>query len=160
LEQQVRMLHAGERSRSSVEALALASGAARAVVNAHTRIAAGAADADVRQRLSGVPTGGQPKLILRPHLEIHHDQVQAAHGATWGALPEDALFYARQRGLDERSARGLIIEGMAHALFTRAFGDAPPVDALDLAGLLRQVVAQHLADDTPMTTTTREAPHG
>lgn len=157
LEQQVRMLHTGERSRSSVEALALASGAARAVVNAHTRIAAGAAEADVRQRLSGVPTGGQPKLILRPHLEIHHDQVQAAHGATWGALPEDALFYARQRGLDERSARGLIIEGMAHALFTRAFGDAPPLETLDLAGLLHRVVARHLAD---ATTTTREAPHG
>jgi Fe-S cluster assembly protein SufD len=72
--------------------------------NAHTRIAPGAAQADVRQRLVGIPTGGQPKLVLRPHLEIHHDQVQAAHGATWGALPDEALFYARQRGLDERSA--------------------------------------------------------
>ncbi|KJS77243.1 MAG: SufBD protein [Comamonadaceae bacterium BICA1-1] len=157
LEQQVRMLHTGERTRSSVEALALASGAARAVVNAHTRIAPGAADADVRQRLSGVPTGGQPKLILRPHLEIHHDQVQAAHGATWGALPEDALFYARQRGLDERSARGLIIEGMAHALLTRAFSDAQLMETLDLAGLLRQVVARHLADEA---STTGEVQHG
>jgi Fe-S cluster assembly protein SufD len=70
-----------------VEALALASGKARAVVNAHTRIAPGADEAEVRQRLHGVPTGGQPRLVLRPHLEIHHDQVQAAHGATWGACP-------------------------------------------------------------------------
>ena len=159
LEQQVRMLHTGERTRSHVEALALASGKARAVVNAYTRIAPGAADAEVRQRLTGVPTGGQPRLVLRPHLEIHHDQVQAAHGATWGALPEDALFYARQRGLDERSARGLIIEGMAHALLTRAFGDAQMMETLDLAGLLRQVVARHLADD-PTTLAAREAPHG
>jgi len=35
------------------------------------------------------------------YLEILHDQVQATHGATWGALPEDALFYAQQRGIDE-----------------------------------------------------------
>ncbi|AOW14419.1 SufBD protein [Hydrogenophaga crassostreae] len=160
LEQQVRLQHTGERTRSSVEALALASGAARAVVNAHTRIAPGAADADVRQRLSGVPTGGQPRLILRPHLEIHHDQVQAAHGATWGALPEDALFYARQRGLDERSARGLIIEGMAHALFMRAFDDVRLIETLDLAGLLRQAVARHLADGSTMPSTTRETQHG
>ncbi|PKO30820.1 MAG: SufBD protein [Betaproteobacteria bacterium HGW-Betaproteobacteria-9] len=160
LEQQVRMLHTGERTHSDVEALALASGAARAVVNAHTRIAPGAADAEVRQRLTGVPTGGQPRLVLRPHLEIHHDQVQAAHGATWGALPEDALFYARQRGLDERSARGLIIEGMASALFARAFDDPQFFESLDLAGLLRQAVAQHLTDDTTAPTIQREAEHG
>ncbi len=157
LEQQVRMLHTGERTRSNIEALALASGKARAVVNAHTRIAPGAADADVRQRLTGVPTGGQPKLVLRPHLEIHHDQVQAAHGATWGALPEDALFYARQRGLDERSARGLIIEGMASALFARAFDDPQPMELLDLAGLLRQAVGQHLAGELQAL---QEASHG
>ena len=157
VEQQVRMLNTGERTHSAVEALALASGTARGVVNAHTRIAPGAADAEVRQKLTGVPTGGQPRLVLRPHLEIHHDQVQAAHGATWGALPEDALFYARQRGLDERSARGLIIEGMAHALFTRAFEDPQLIASLDLDSLLRQTVAQHLAD---VAATGRETQHG
>ena len=140
--------------------LALASGKARAVVNAYTRIAPGAADAEVRQRLTGVPTGGQPRLVLRPHLEIHHDQVQAAHGATWGALPEDALFYARQRGLDERSARGLIIEGMASALLARAFGNPQFIESLDLAGLLHQAVAQHLSDDATDPTTQQEAAHG
>jgi Fe-S cluster assembly protein SufD len=31
---------------------------------------------------------GQPRMVLRPHLEILHDQVQAVHGATWGALPK------------------------------------------------------------------------
>ena len=108
---------------SSVQALALAQGRAHAVANAHTYIAAGADEADVHQRLMGVPLAGNPRLILRPHLEILHDNVQAAHGATWGALPEDALFYARQRGLDEASARALIIEGMARALLARCLGN-------------------------------------
>lgn len=109
-------------SRSQVEALVLAQGRAHAVANAHTRIAPGCDEADVRQRLMGVPLAGNPRLILRPHLEILHDNVQAAHGATWGALPEDALFYAGQRGLDEASARALIIEGMARALLERCLG--------------------------------------
>jgi Fe-S cluster assembly protein SufD len=54
----------------------------------HTRIAPGP-----RGRCaSGWPAsaGGQPKLVLRPHLEIHHDQVQASHSATWGRLSEEA----------------------------------------------------------------------
>ncbi len=145
LEHQVRISHGAAHTTSTIEDLALASGSARAVVNAHTRIAPGAAQADVRQRLTGIPTGGQPKLVLRPHLEIHHDQVQATHSATWGALSEEALFYARQRGLDERTARGLIVQGMAGALVQRCFTDDALLETLDFDALLRAGVARHLA---------------
>ncbi|AVP58017.1 SufD family Fe-S cluster assembly protein [Pulveribacter suum] len=133
---------------STVETLALAQHGAHAVANAHTRIAPGADEASVRQRLTGVPLAGNPRLVLRPHLEILHDNVQAAHGATWGALPEDALFYARQRGLDEASARALIIEGMARALLGRALeGDAAGSDLLARwldTGWLASTIAAHL----------------
>lgn len=145
LEHQVRVSHGAARTASAIEDLALASGAARLVANAHTRIAPGAADAEVRQRLVGIPTAGQPKLVLRPHLEIHHDQVQVTHGATWGALPEDALFYARQRGLDERSARGLIVGGMAGALMQRCFSDGDLLEAVDIDTLLHAAAVRHLA---------------
>ena len=149
LEQQVFMRHAAAQTTSHSEALVLASGKAHAVANASTHIAAGSDEADVHQRLAGIPLGGNPRLVLRPHLEIYHDNVQAAHGATWGALPEDALFYARQRGLDAHAARSLIIEGMANALLARAFPDTATLEALAqgdaFQGVLRQVL---------------EAPHG
>ena len=84
--------------------------------------------------------------MLRPHLEIEHDNVQAAHGATWGALPEDALFYARQRGLDEASARTLIVHGMASALLERCFGQgADLLAAIAQDGQLTNFLATHLA---------------
>jgi len=136
-------------SASTVETLTLAQGKAHAVANAYTTIAAGADEANVRQRLAGVPLSGNPRLILRPHLEILHDNVQAAHGATWGALPEDALFYARQRGLDEASARSLIIEGMARALLQRCLGqDDDGLLAQWLGGgwLARAIAVQLQAD--------------
>ena len=144
LEQQVHTAHNAARTDSAVETLVLASGKAHAVVNAHTRIAPGADDATVRQRLNGIPLAGEPRLVLRPHLEILHDKVQAAHGATWGALPEDALFYARQRGLDETSARALIIEGMATALLERCFDDPDTLATLMADGLLARTIAQQL----------------
>lgn len=144
LEQQVHLQHAAPHTSSSVDALALGSGKAHIVVNAHTGIDAGADEAEARQRLSGIPTGGQPKLVLRPHLEIRHDNVQAAHGATWGALPEDALFYAAQRGLGEREARALIIEGMASAALARCLDTPDLMEMLDVEGLLGRTVARHL----------------
>lgn len=133
---------------SQVEALALASDSARAVANAYTRIAAGADDASVRQRLSGIALAGQPRMVLRPHLEILHDQVQAVHGATWGALPADALFYAGQRGLDEATARALIIDGMARAVLERCLDDADGASLLEpwlASGWLHQAIARHLS---------------
>ena len=144
LEQQVHTAHNAARTESAVETLVLASGQAHAVVNAHTRIAPGADDATVRQRLNGIPLAGEPRLVLRPHLEILHDKVQAAHGATWGALPQEALFYARQRGLDETSARALIIEGMATALLERCFDDPDTLATLMADGLLARTIAQQL----------------
>ncbi|MBN9330268.1 MAG: hypothetical protein ABT03_10810 [Comamonas sp. SCN 67-35] len=110
-------------TRHQVETLTLASGKAKTVANAYARIAPGSDEADVFQRLTGVALEGQPHMQLRPHLEILHDAVQAVHGATWGALPEDALFYARQRGLDDATARALIIEGMARAVLGRCMGE-------------------------------------
>ncbi|MEO8545984.1 MAG: SufD family Fe-S cluster assembly protein [Burkholderiaceae bacterium] len=153
LEQQVRTHHKAAQTQSSIDVLALAEGNAQVVVNAYTHIAPGADDADVRQRLSGIATGGQPKIVLRPHLEIHHDQVQAAHGATCGALDEEALFYAGQRGLSAPLARSLMVQGMAHAVLSRGLEAGEWMNHLDIDPLLARQVQRHLGSAV-------EASHG
>ena len=76
------------------------------------------------------------EIDTQPVLEIHADEVQAAHGATVGQLDATALFYLRSRGLDEAAARRLlttafcreVVAGIEDAT-TRGIADA----ALDLA---------------------------
>jgi Fe-S cluster assembly protein SufD len=145
LEQQVLARHAAPRTRSGVDVLALPGAGARMVASAHTRIAAGSDDAQARQRLRGIPMAGQPRIVLRPHLEIHHDQVQAAHGATWGSLPEEALFHARQRGLDEATAKALILAGLARSVLQGTIDDAQLPEALHLDPVLEAALARELA---------------
>ena len=157
LDQQVFSRLDAARTRSQVEVLALGNASARTVANAYTRIGAGSDDASVHQRLSGIALDGEPRMVLRPHLEILHDQVQAVHGATWGRLPEDALFYARQRGLDDTAARALIIEGMARALLERCLDGSDGPDVLTPwldGGWLTQTIAGHL------TLAAQEPTHG
>jgi Fe-S cluster assembly protein SufD len=149
LEQQVVLRHAAPDTHGDVEMLALPSGAARVVASAQTRIAAGCNDAQARQRLCGIPIAGQPRIVLRPHLEIHHDQVQAAHGATWGKLPEDALFHARQRGLDEAAAKALILAGLARSVLARAVDGATLPDSLQLDAALEAALARQLGSGSP-----------
>lgn len=52
----------------------------------------------------------------KPELEILADDVRCSHGATVGELDKDALFYLRSRGLDEASARGLLVAGFVAEL--------------------------------------------
>ncbi|MEO1029390.1 MAG: SufD family Fe-S cluster assembly protein [Pseudomonadota bacterium] len=53
----------------------------------------------------------------KPELEIYADDVECAHGNTCGALDAEALFYMRQRGIPEATARALLTEAfIAEAL--------------------------------------------
>ncbi|HET8694554.1 MAG TPA: SufD family Fe-S cluster assembly protein [Aquabacterium sp.] len=166
LEHQVRVTHTATHTHSSVEAQALASGSAHGVLHAHTRMAPACDEAIARQRLNATPTGGQPKLVLRPHMEIHHDNIQATHGATWGALPEDALFYARQRGLSEVEARALILKGWLAAMFERCVDNPDLLSQLAVDAALNRAVERHLSGarllgttDTPDIPQRLEVPH-
>lgn len=48
------------------------------------------------------------RIYTQPMLEIYADDVKCAHGSTVGKLDETALFYMRQRGIDETEARMLL----------------------------------------------------
>lgn len=48
--------------------------------------------------------------INKPELEIYNDDVRCSHGATTGELDNDALFYMRTRGIDEESAKAILVD--------------------------------------------------
>ena len=68
-------------------------------------------------RVAAVRTLGHHALILsdraeidaKPELLIYADDVACAHGNTVGALDEEALFYARTRGIPLAEARAMLI---------------------------------------------------
>src|SRR5262249_11909481 len=51
----------------------------------------------------------------KPELEIFADDVTCGHGATAGALDDSLLFYLRARGLSEKEAQALLIQGFVGA---------------------------------------------
>jgi Fe-S cluster assembly protein SufD len=59
------------------------------------------------------------EVDAKPELEIYADDVACAHGNTVGALDEDALFYARQRGMPEAEARALLTEAFVGQVIDR-----------------------------------------
>jgi Fe-S cluster assembly protein SufD len=53
------------------------------------------------------------QINTQPQLEIRADDVRCAHGASIGQLDQEALFYLKTRGVDDRSARRILVRGFA-----------------------------------------------
>jgi Fe-S cluster assembly protein SufD len=49
----------------------------------------------------------------KQQLEIFEDDVKCSHGCTVGRLDDEALFYLRARGLDEKQAKALLLHAFA-----------------------------------------------
>lgn len=91
----------------------MASDRARAVFHGGIVIQAGADGSDARLSSKNLLLSTGAEIDTQPVLEIHADEVKAAHGATVGQLDERALFYLRSRGIDLVQARRLLTAAFA-----------------------------------------------
>lgn len=71
-------------------------------------IRAGADGTDANLSNKNLLLSATAEIDTQPVLEIHADEVKAAHGATVGNLDATALFYLRSRGIGEAQARALL----------------------------------------------------
>jgi Fe-S cluster assembly protein SufD len=82
---------------------------------------------DGRQMTNALLLSRDAAMNAKPELEIYADDVQCAHGSTIGELNAEALFYLRSRGIDEQTARQLLIS----AFLDEAFETIPDEAARD-----------------------------
>lgn len=72
---------------------------------------------DGRQMTNALLLSRRAAMNAKPELEIYADDVQCAHGSTIGELNAEALFYLRARGIDEPTARQLLISAFLDGAF-------------------------------------------
>ena len=79
----------------------------------------GADQTDARMGHHALVLSDRAEVDAKPELEIFADDVLCAHGNTVGALDEDALFYAEQRGIPEDAARAMLTEAFVGEVIDR-----------------------------------------
>ncbi len=77
-------------------------------------VAPDAQHTDAQQQSRNLLLNDTARIFAQPQLEIYADDVKCSHGATVGQLDDEAIYYMRQRGLSEKQARRLQIEGFAY----------------------------------------------
>jgi Fe-S cluster assembly protein SufD len=74
---------------------------------------------DAKQTNRNLLLSDDAQIDTKPQLEIHADDVKCTHGATIGQIDEEALFYLRSRGIDEASARNILLLAFAGECLSR-----------------------------------------
>jgi Fe-S cluster assembly protein SufD len=95
----------------------------RAVFQGRITVSHGADRTDARMGHHALILSDRAEVDAKPELLIFADDVQCAHGNTVGALDDDQIFYAEQRGLPAEVARALLTEAFVGEVVDRIVHD-------------------------------------
>ncbi|BAZ70273.1 hypothetical protein NIES4106_50640 [Fischerella sp. NIES-4106] len=86
---------------------------AHAVFNGKVFVPKPAQLTDAAQLNRNLLLSSKARVDTKPQLEITADNVKCSHGATVSQLEDDEIFYLQSRGIDQESARHLLVHGFA-----------------------------------------------
>jgi Fe-S cluster assembly protein SufD len=100
--------HAGVDGVTSQLTKGMVNDQARGVFQGRIVVSPGADQTDARMGHHALILSDKAEIDAKPELLIFADDVSCAHGNTIGALDEEAIFYARQRGIPEAEAKAML----------------------------------------------------
>ncbi len=93
-------------------------GRARGVFNGRIYVAQQAQKTAAELTNRNLLLNKRAEVNSKPELEIYADDVKCAHGSTTGQLDANSLFYLLSRGIDEKTARNMLITAFAAELLS------------------------------------------
>ena len=109
IDNQVKVDHAFPGCNSNTLFKGILDETASGVFNGHVLVRENAPKTNAYQSNQNILMTDTAKVNSKPFLEIYSDDVKCSHGSTTGQLDTEALFYLRQRGIGEESARMLLL---------------------------------------------------
>ena len=103
---------------------------AKGVFQGQIRVSRVAQKTDAKMACNALLLSDDADFSVKPELEIFADDVACGHGATVTEIDSDHLFYLMARGVDEKSARGLLVKAFL-AEVVEELEDEALVEALE-----------------------------
>jgi Fe-S cluster assembly protein SufD len=137
VDSQTTVDHASPHGTSRELYKGILGGRSRGVFNGSVLVRPDAQKTNAQQFNPNLLISNDAQINTKPTLEISADDAKCSHGSTVGRLDEDALFYLRARGVDERAARQMLT-----VAFASEIANAIPQDSLRTQ--IEQLVAAKL----------------
>jgi Fe-S cluster assembly protein SufD len=122
--------HAAAGTVSTEVVRNIVTGRARGVFQGRINVHQQAQKTDAKLACNTLLLSDDAEFSTKPELEIFADDVQCGHGATVTEIDRNHLFYLMARGIDERTARGLLVKAFV-AEVIEELDDEPVVEALE-----------------------------
>ena len=74
-----------------------------------------------------------------PQLEIHNDDVKCSHGSATGQIDDEAIYYMRTRGINEKLAKQLILNSFIDEIIEK-------MSSLDIQKDIKHKIKSYLKD--------------
>lgn len=120
----VLITHRAKNTIGDMTNIGIANKSGLIILNGVEKIDKGMKNANAFQTLKGIIMSDQARVEVNPILLIDEFDVKAGHGATIGHIDEEALFYLKSRGLDNKEAERLIINGFLNPVINDIDDDA------------------------------------
>lgn len=115
----VAITHSAAQTQSEMVYKGIVDNKTRAVFNGRLLVKPEAQKINAMQANHHLLLSAQAEAYSKPELEIYADDVKCRHGATTGQIDQDALFYLRARGIDEKTAINMLLAGFADEVLQR-----------------------------------------
>jgi Fe-S cluster assembly protein SufD len=132
-----RQVHIADHARSDLLYKGALQDRSRIVWRGMIRVEPNAQKTDAYQRNDSLVLSSTARNDSIPGLEIEADDVRCTHGSTAGRVDADQIFYCMARGLSQREAMHMIVEGFFGSVLDRI-----PIDGVRES--LQDAVAQKL----------------
>lgn len=107
-------------------------GSSKGVFNGKIYVQQDAQKTNAFQSNKNILLSDNASINTKPQLEIWADDVKCSHGCTTGKLDKEQLFYLKSRGIDEKSAKTLLINAFASEVLVQIKDEKVRSYVLDL----------------------------
>lgn len=108
-----KMIHLGKNTRSIIISKGISAGKSNNSYRGLVKIHKDATNARNFSQCDSLLIGDRCGAHTFPYIEVGNPTGQVEHEATTSKIGEDQIFYCNQRGIDEETAIGLIVNGYA-----------------------------------------------
>lgn len=106
-----KVIHIGKETKSLILSKGLSKSGGVSNYRGLLRIFPGAFQSKAAITCDSLILDGSSHAAADPTMEIFEKSAEVSHEAKVGSIGEEELFYAKSRGLDEKTARALIVQG-------------------------------------------------
>ncbi|MBJ05124.1 MAG: Fe-S cluster assembly protein SufB [Flavobacteriales bacterium] len=106
-----KMIHMGKRTKSTIISKGISAGESNSSYRGLVNINRGAVNARNFSQCDSLLIGGRCGAHTYPFIKVKNNTSMIEHEATTSKIGEDQMFYCQQRGIGEKEAVGLIVNG-------------------------------------------------